>query len=87
MEDNRNDKPVDYRVHESILARMERANKRWFILCVVIFLAAVGSNIGWLVYESQYEDTVITAEQSGQGVNIVGGGEVMYGAESDNKNP
>lgn len=91
MEENKNmgpvDEPVNYRVHESMLARLDLINKRLFVLCIVIFLAFVGSNIGWLIYESQFEDTVITAEQSGQGVNIVGGGEVMYGAESDNKNP
>lgn len=74
---------VDYLIFESTLARMERINKRLFILCVIVFLAFMGSNIAWLCYESQYEDTVITAEQDGNGINIVGGGDVDYGAEGN----
>lgn len=93
MEEKNNDKPVDYRVHESILARMERTNKRWFVLCLVIFLAFVGSNIGWLVYESQFEDSVtvtqdVDTQQSPAYVN--GTGSMVVNGESktnDNKNP
>lgn len=85
MEERNNDKPVDYRVHESILARMERTNKRWFVLCIVIFLAFVGSNIGWIIYEHQFEDIVVTENsQDGGGINIIGGGDVSYGAEANN---
>lgn len=93
MEEKNNDKPVDYRVHESILARMERTNKRWFVLCIVIFLAFVGSNIGWLIYESQFEDSVtvtqdVDTQQSPAYVN--GTGSMVVNGEStanNNKNP
>ena len=74
---------VNYIVFESTLARMERINKRLFILCSVLFLAFMVSNMAWLCYESKFEDTVITAEQDGEGINIVGGGDVDYGAEGD----
>ena len=40
--------PIDYRVHETALARLERVNKRWFILCVIIFFAFVISNGAWM---------------------------------------
>lgn len=92
MEEKNNDKPVDYRVHESILARMERTNKRWFVLCIVIFLAFVGSNIGWLIYESQFEDistTVTQNTQSESGNAIIYGehaGAVIYGEGKSNSN-
>lgn len=69
---------VSYIVHESIMARMERAQKRLFILCLVIFLLFVASNCVWLLYESQFQhvDTTQTvsqdAEQGGDN-NFVGG--------------
>lgn len=31
---------------------------KWFIICLVLIILLVGSNIGWLVYQSQFEDIV-----------------------------
>ena len=31
---------------------------KWFIICLVLIVLLVGSNIGWLAYESQFEDIV-----------------------------
>ena len=81
---------VPYIVHESDMSRLERQLKRlWIVILVLIFLL-VGSNCAWLWYESQFqvvEETVIEAEQDGSGINIVGGGDIDYGTESqDNKN-
>lgn len=71
-------------------ARLERANKRSFILNVILIIMFLATNIGWLYYESQFETTqtqVIKAEQdSGNGGNnyIIGGD---YGkTESDDNN-
>lgn len=50
--------PVPYIVHERDMARMERNNKRLWILCIVMFLAFVISNGLWMHYESQFEDVV-----------------------------
>ena len=60
-----NDLPetVPYLVHESDAARLERANKRLFILCILLVIIAVGSNIYWLYYESQFEDVTTTVTQ------------------------
>lgn len=33
---------------------------KWFIICLVLIILLVGSNIGWLVYESQFEDVTET---------------------------
>ena len=33
---------------------------KWFIVCLVLIVLLVGSNIGWLVYESQFEDVTET---------------------------
>ena len=79
-----------YITYESAMARMERANKRNFIIIIILILALIATNAGWIIYESQFETvetTTIEAEQSGADVNIVGGGDIQYGAESkDNEN-
>lgn len=72
-----------YLVYETAMARLERANKRMFIMLMVVVFALFGSNLAWVYYESQFEDKVITAEQDGNGINIVGGGDIDYGAESN----
>lgn len=72
-----------------VIAESNRVEKkRLWIALFVVFLAFVGSNIGWLVYESQYEDVITetyeantdnggTAIANGNGeVNINGNGEV-----------
>lgn len=82
------DKYVSYYEHESIMAHMERSNRRVWILCLVLVLALIGTNGAWIYYESQWEytqeSTQIEAEQDGQ-LNIIGGGDVTYGAESQNQ--
>lgn len=50
---------VPYIVHESITARMERTNRRLWILCILVFMALLVTNGVWLLYESQYEDQEI----------------------------
>lgn len=77
---------IPYIVHESAMARMERQLKRLWITILVLIVLLVSTNAAWLYFESQFEDVVTTttieAEQDGAGVNIVGGGDVDYGAES-----
>ncbi len=36
--------------------------RRWFIIAIIELVLLVGSNIAWLIYESQYETTT-TDEQ------------------------
>ena len=55
---------IPYIAHESAMSRMERTNKRLWILCIIMFLALVGTNAGWIYYESQWEDVVTTQEVS-----------------------
>lgn len=53
---------IDYLVHEDQMVRMERIIKRLWILCIIIFIAFVGSNCAWMYYESQFEEVVTTSE-------------------------
>jgi hypothetical protein len=81
-----NNTPVPYIAYESTMARMERANKRSFIIIIILIIALIATNAGWVIYESQFEtvetSTQIEAEQDGAGVNIVGGDDIYYGTES-----
>lgn len=90
-------KSVPYIVHEGDMARIERNNRRLWILCIVMFLAFVVSNCLWLHYESQFEDVVETNEitqdvDSGDGGNAIindgvhVNGEDKADGKNDNKN-
>ena len=80
---------VPYIVHESAMARSERTAKRLWITNLILIFLLVGAIIGFAYYENQFEDVVTTieAEQDGSGVNIVSGGDLDYGAESEGNNP
>ena len=80
---------VPYIAHESAMARMERTNKRLWITNLILIFLLVGAIIGFAYYGNQFEDVVTTieAEQDGSGVNIVSGGDLDYGAESEGNNP
>ena len=64
---------VPYIVHESSMARMERQIKRLWIALIVSLAMLFGSNIGWIIYESQFE--TFYYEQDGEGINNVNLGE------------
>jgi hypothetical protein len=76
---------------EIVVAMFERTIKRLWVLCIILIALLALTNGAWIWYESQFEDTITTtvdADQDGNGVNVVGGGDVNYGAESkDNNNP
>jgi hypothetical protein len=54
---------VPFIVHEGDMARMERANKRLWIVILVLIILLVGSNVAWLSYESQFEETSTTTNE------------------------
>lgn len=73
--------------HEKGQNRLMKIIKWLISVILVLIVLLVGSNVGWLVYESQFEtvetsETNIEAEQDGEGTNIVGGGDISYGTES-----
>lgn len=51
-----------------MLQELKRTNKRNFITIIILLVALIGSNISWLVYESQYEtfgeETIQTVDSS-----------------------
>ena len=46
---------ISYMAHEGIMARMERTIRRLWVLCLVLVILLVGTNVAWLYYESQFE--------------------------------
>ncbi len=80
---------IPYIAYESSMARMERVNKKLWIALLVLIVALVGSNAGWLWWENQWQyvqsDTTIEATQDGGGTNIVSGGDLNYGTESQSE--
>ena len=77
---------VPYIVHEAAMARNERNVKRLVIALVVAIVLVFTTNVGWLIYESQFE--TITYEQDGEGINNVNygdQGDLNNGAESENQ--
>ena len=64
--DEKNSVVVPLFVHEGMLARQERTIRRLWVLCLVIFLAFVGSNAAWIYYEQQFVDEVVTVEQENE---------------------
>lgn len=79
---------IPYFAHEGEMARMERANKRLWVIIIILIVALIGTNAGWLYYESQFSEEVTTVEQqmdTGEGMAIVSGiGDAVYG-ESDSE--
>ena len=83
------ERTVDIYVHEQDMSRMERSNARSHFLNIVLIVILLATNIGWLYYESQFSDistTTIEAQQDGEGINFVNGGDFNYGAESKDNN-
>lgn len=75
---------VPYIVYESSVSRLERTNKRLFILIVLLILCLVGTNVAWTIYNNEYE--TIRYDQDGEGINNVnfgGQGGLNNGADGN----
>ena len=78
---------IPYYAHEGEMARAERMNKRLWIVILVLILCLAGTNAGWIIYESQFTDEIITQEvDTGEGNAVVSGtGDAIYGeSKADN---
>lgn len=77
-------KSVPYIVFEGEMARNERHIKRLWILVIILAVMLVGTNIGWIVYESQFEDIVVTQEnEDGYNSYIGRDGDITNGTTDD----
>lgn len=51
---------MEKQVHEQSLAlemlsELKKTTKRWFVVSIILLIALVGTNVAWLIYESQWE--------------------------------
>ena len=80
--------PVPYRVHTEDMARLERANRRWFITWLITFVLLVGGVIFFFWRESQFEvveETVTQDVDTGDGdLTLTGIGDIYYGESQAN---
>ena len=67
-----NEDKVPYIAYESTQARLERMNRRVWILCIILIIALIGTNAGWIYYESQFEDYTVTQENKDGYNNYIG---------------
>ena len=78
---------VPYVVHESSMARAERLSRRLVAIVILLIILLVGSNVGWLIYESQFETVESIVEEyqieqsaeNGNNNSIINGGEIVNG--------
>ena len=74
---------------EIFIAAMERTIRRLWILCIILIIAFVASNLGWLYYESQFEEVTETktvetdASDGGDATGIIGGHNEVNNGESE----
>ena len=90
--DGCNDKmSIPYVVHEATVTRLERINARLWVVILILIFALIASNLAWAIYEKQFDvvkkNVKIECQQDSDGINIVSGGNVSYGTESQNQNP
>ena len=81
---------IPYYAHEGEMARMERMNKKLWILCIILILLLAGSIAWWVHYENQFEDVVTVTQESsaedGGNAIVNNEGSVIYGeGETDNR--
>ena len=51
---------MEKQVHEQslaleMLAELKKSSKRWFVISVILLVALILTNVGWLIYESTFE--------------------------------
>lgn len=51
---------IPYIVFESMSVRLERTIRRLWILCIILIIISLGTNIGWFCYEMQYKEISVT---------------------------
>ena len=79
---------VPFAVYESVMAQIRRLV--WVIVLLIVLL--VCSNVGWLIYEAQFEVveetttetyTIDQDSETGNNNSVINGGEVVNGKTND----
>ena len=46
-----------------MLKELKSQSKRWFIIAIIELVILISTNVGWMIYESNFE-TITTEEQT-----------------------
>ena len=90
--DIENSLTIPFAAHESAMGREERHIKALIWVIVLLIVLLVGTNAGWLWYESQFEvveettETIITQDNAEGYNNYIGNDGDIVNGTADNKN-
>lgn len=73
---------VPYFVHEGEMCRAERMQKRLWVVIIILIIALIGTNAGWIIYESQFEDIYVTQETDKGYNSFVGNDGDIYNGQN-----
>ena len=75
---------VPFSAFESAMLRLERANRRLWIIILLLAVLLFGSNAAWLWYENQFTDIEVTQENEDGYNNFIGNdGDITNGETND----
>ena len=79
---------IPYIAFESVTLRLERSNKRLWIIIIILILTLLGTNAGWIWYESQFIVTEVSQDvDTGNGdATVIGIGNYNGEDKANNKN-
>lgn len=82
---------IPYIAFESATSRQERTIKRLWIICIILIISLLGTNAGWIWYNSQWEvveTTTVTQDldASDGGDAIINDGVHINGESEANSN-
>lgn len=69
---------IPYVVVESMMSQAERTIRRLWILCIILIVLCVGTNIAWILYENQFQTITETTTQE---VSQDGGNNLFVGRD------
>lgn len=73
--------PVPFAVHEGALAFARETITRLWVAVILLVVLLAASNFAWLYAWTQYDYVSDTYTQDGEGVNMIGGGDCIYGTD------
>jgi len=62
MDNNNTPENVSYTVYQEAQARADRRFKYMWITVIFLIMLLVGTNVGWIIYESQYIESVTVSQ-------------------------
>ena len=89
--DIENSLKIPFAAHESAMSRAERHIKALIWVIVLLIVLLVGSNVGWLIYEAQFEvveetttETTVTQDNADGYNNYIGNDGDIVNGNADN---